>query len=868
MSPTISTYVPMELVNAELDSDPVQEPNSWQYLLHSVRHLVLAFSENVATIVNTSLFFLAEQRTPGSTRMEFVKEFSSFDISSVLDFLRSTSKPFEKSQLYSATTESKFVDETLRQSKFRLLDAPELFALLEALVLRLSDEDPECSFAIRKNDVTHIVYEPELATETKGGETKIQVNPSTSHVCKSTTVPGSGVLFRKDLGHEGLLVESGEKHILTLNLWAVRKKSQGDRILFVRFPSQEQRQEEGAEDRQKEHEEEEATRENHHRLHLTTREQEEKKSNLGQDRPAECPHKSQRQSDTPCSVERGCDFCHNKTEISGSQSPQGLAKERARLDLEYLSREENSYVFTSSDLALFPNSFLSAKLAFEENRARLEGRDLPQLEARRELVRFHGLSERLVLLDMALGDEDRGQQKGGEGEREAIAPGGLLPLHTEKDESEGSLEEGEGGLVDTESDLTMVRAREYWKREEQRGEEAEETGKMHLIVCTSAERSRLVAVMAKGLGFFGYVFCEGWKHYGGGLLGTPSDGIEMSPIWATLGDYENIVGFRHLMSTHRIPMDVSLLCGPLLDALDEENRVELKSVETAETDKQNASDSFLPSVLSSFLPAFFRRKQETTQKPNPMSASLRDELLALDETGGSRIASALLTSPDQKIKEDDGAVCLLYRGSQLPHKIAQQGEEKTDLLSLLAELQTETVQQETEGVQQETEGVQEGTGTADRFEETLEGPPRVFSPQLLFAESANGSTQGCLTQLFSFLGGAESWGLSPVLPQSVVVLPGGNSFLEEGDGRSASSLSHRDAAGKVCFSLEESRRMCERLESCGFLGAVRRRIPSTPFRLPQESVQSSYTFCNESVYLSFSLVEVTGVVDLSEAETS
>lgn len=44
------------------------------------------------------------------------------------------------------------------------------------------------------------------------------------------------LIFRKDLEHEGALVRAGEKHILSLNLWAQRKKTRSaGQVLLVRF---------------------------------------------------------------------------------------------------------------------------------------------------------------------------------------------------------------------------------------------------------------------------------------------------------------------------------------------------------------------------------------------------------------------------------------------------------------------------------------------------------------------------------------------------------------------------------------------------------------------------------------------------------
>ena len=53
-----------------------------------------------------------------------------------------------------------------------------------------------------------------------------------------TTTTGSGILFRKDLEHEGMELTSGEKHIITANIWATRTE-QSKQVLLVTFPPKE-----------------------------------------------------------------------------------------------------------------------------------------------------------------------------------------------------------------------------------------------------------------------------------------------------------------------------------------------------------------------------------------------------------------------------------------------------------------------------------------------------------------------------------------------------------------------------------------------------------------------------------------------------
>ena len=54
----------------------------------------------------------------------------------------------------------------------------------------------------------------------------------------NTTTTGSGILFRKDLEHEGLELTKGHKHIITANIWATRIE-QSKQVLLVTFPQNE-----------------------------------------------------------------------------------------------------------------------------------------------------------------------------------------------------------------------------------------------------------------------------------------------------------------------------------------------------------------------------------------------------------------------------------------------------------------------------------------------------------------------------------------------------------------------------------------------------------------------------------------------------
>ena len=212
-----------------------------------------------------------------------IKTFQNIPVSSIQSFLSNNQEPFQSSQLYSSQRDETFINEDLRKSIFRTIQDPKLFDLIDTeIVQNLLNNDPENrthNFMLRRNDVTHIKYskggffkkhrdylsttsnfveeftfllcvtptdalgnEDNLAADggtgggaVKGGETKL-FGYGTSK-CYDTSTPGTGLLFRKDLEHEGCELIQGEKHIITLNLYATRKET-NDQVLLVTFPNE------------------------------------------------------------------------------------------------------------------------------------------------------------------------------------------------------------------------------------------------------------------------------------------------------------------------------------------------------------------------------------------------------------------------------------------------------------------------------------------------------------------------------------------------------------------------------------------------------------------------------------------------------
>ena len=209
---------------------------------------------------------------------EFVAELTSLPVAAIESlFTANTTTPFQPSMLFDSAKESKFVDESLRSSEFRLFEDKRSFDTFDdSIMMHLNDptKNPIAAhkkFQLVRSDITEILYPiggffkkhkdflsvtSNSITEftlivclpvkggsgddvVEGGETLIHVNGATL-ASKMTTTPGNALLFRKDLEHEGAKLLKGGKRIITVNLWAIDKPSSSDvklGILLVTFPS-------------------------------------------------------------------------------------------------------------------------------------------------------------------------------------------------------------------------------------------------------------------------------------------------------------------------------------------------------------------------------------------------------------------------------------------------------------------------------------------------------------------------------------------------------------------------------------------------------------------------------------------------------
>jgi hypothetical protein len=196
--------------------------------------------------------------------MHSIKEFGIIDniiIDQIIRIVKDDNNDFDKSLLYSTTKKEKFVDENERTSSFKLLKDEALFDKFEKLLEKISSTDKIYDYMLVRNDVTYIKYDKGgffkkhadylsftsnlveeytmilcIDANCKGGETKFHINPYFEYSSKASITPKNCVIFRKDLVHEGCVIQDGYKNILTVNLLAFPKKC--EKIIEITFANE------------------------------------------------------------------------------------------------------------------------------------------------------------------------------------------------------------------------------------------------------------------------------------------------------------------------------------------------------------------------------------------------------------------------------------------------------------------------------------------------------------------------------------------------------------------------------------------------------------------------------------------------------
>eukprot|EP00051_Salpingoeca_urceolata_P010162 m.123831 g.123831 ORF g.123831 m.123831 type:complete len:721 (-) comp16604_c0_seq2:12-2174(-) len=719
--------------------------------------------------------------------MQHVHEFEGLDIKPLCTYLAGCDVPLEPSQLYSGESKTKFVDQELRDSRFRALSDPAVLDVCEDIVAdlnrRLQEKATPLMLTLVRNDATHIVYEtggffkghrdylsltsneimemtlivcvtPE-GVMTQGGATDIVLNPEFTHSSTASTTRGSALLFRKDYEHAGQPVTDGQKHIVTLNIWAVPDRV--TRVLHVTFGDEEGEEKAGAAEAEAA-EEAEAT-------------------------PAEA----------------------------------AAQQESSLRHLRQLAKGATSYVLSEACVQQFPNSVLAEALAAETS-ADAAAAAAPVPHARTPVVYYRcreatfaefgtvfkimtgcrvtpdevaasqrvfqvlGIKSSDVLL--ALAEEAKDSKPATAAPPEQVTPGSSPPSGT-------VLQAARRQLLGR---LTFDEGRQHNDDYHDRGDEDDfmagigQEGMLafkdtlrqdptqalppppsrDIILCETEEAAVLVQHTALKLGQpfvrFCIMFAEGAAFHGGGNFGRDPDPLPLMPVWFSIGDYNNMIFYKRMMGTRATPFP-----------------------------QRNV-------------------RQFSEASPLPTGTS---ELIARSEAN-TLVRFIGESTADLPCLEWD-----YYNLVESKAGIAEWG-------LMLADV----------------------TGCKDVME-----IPKSDAAQYKHARLSS----AIHTRLFD----GEYGDNSSILPRLAVVLPGGKDApADKQPGGAKPECFHVDSHGKTCFSRDEANAAAARLQEVGVVDYVEKSLPHTPLRVPQNLDSSSYFFCNESVYLTASLITVHGVVRL------
>jgi hypothetical protein len=196
--------------------------------------------------------------------MNFIKEaFLQPEEHQVLKtLLEKENLQFQPSEVYNSLTEEKLIKPDKRTSEFRTLTTPEIFGIAKKVLERFNEKMKKASYCLFENDIMHIRYEAGgffkdhedylsitsnlideytllicVDANSIGGETLLHLNEDFTYQCKKTIIPGGCLLFRKDISHEGSLIKSGTKEIVSFNVWLI--KEDVSKILSVNFVNDE-----------------------------------------------------------------------------------------------------------------------------------------------------------------------------------------------------------------------------------------------------------------------------------------------------------------------------------------------------------------------------------------------------------------------------------------------------------------------------------------------------------------------------------------------------------------------------------------------------------------------------------------------------
>jgi len=191
--------------------------------------------------------------------MQFVQEYPILDPvlqKGIVEKLRSDTREFTPSLIYDSLKDQKELAPEERISIFKTYEDKDILDDCQKLVDLVNHQNDQIKFVLVRNNATYIKYQEGeffkphedylsltsnliqeytmimcVDANCQGGETVLHFNQHFKHASQASITPLHILIFRKDIKHEGALIEKGYKEIMSLNLWAVDNKS--DRVVVI-----------------------------------------------------------------------------------------------------------------------------------------------------------------------------------------------------------------------------------------------------------------------------------------------------------------------------------------------------------------------------------------------------------------------------------------------------------------------------------------------------------------------------------------------------------------------------------------------------------------------------------------------------------
>jgi hypothetical protein len=379
-----------------------------------------------------------------------------------------------------------------------------------------------------------------------------------------------------------------------------------------------------------------------------------------------------------------------------------------------------------------------------------------------------------------------------------------------------------------------------------------------IIVCESEARTEIVVGRIRQLHApyirFRILLCEGMFYGEGDAYADKEESswVTMRPLWCSLGDYDNVLGFRHILNSGgRVSW-----AGRYGEAFNISSSISGDAKNTI-NDPSNSSKICKMSWGYSYGESKEESSMIEATRPQTVFELYNKEKYASKqvEFGGDR------TKIKEALEVDWGKLTKQQRLKWTQQAENAHSKFEANTLAIREAFGEDILDLKIDDEEWPNSLID---GMDFNLMVSAEGCQRKKEPWIIgrFADDP----WGVLSSLTAVADdniekGHQYPNLCRILP--CCEADGGKEFSNDSDDSdNAPSYFHFDSEGKTCFTATEAKRATKRLSEMNFFGRLIEGIKTTKFALPQQDSDEVALYCNERVYGKFTVLQVTGVVKL------